>query len=229
MHVLFVKDLRIDDNPNIHELRFIGASRYSGTATFGFNIPSAEEWPDFDKANYTVYINNTKTNQQLDVITYNEDDEVAIIADKSVMFPTFHISAYYTFYVKHIKSALPTIADTFDGYPKPTKRFARLFYECELLKSIPENLFVNNPDVTNFDRAFYWCESLESIPENLFVNNHATNNEIMIFFETFHLCSNVTGKLPELWITHPLSNCYACFAGCSKASNYAAAQAAGWA
>ena len=49
--------------------------------------------------------------------------------------------------------------------------FSRMFYACSRLTSIPENLFKNNINATNFSGTFYGCDRLTSIPENLFKNN----------------------------------------------------------
>ena len=66
------------------------------------------------------------------------------------------------------------------------------FDGCIDLRSIPENLFKNNVNVTDFSRMFYACSRLTSIPENLFKNNiNATN-----FSGTFYGCSRLT-SIPE--------------------------------
>ena len=62
------------------------------------------------------------------------------------------------------------------------------FNNCIDLKSIPENLFKNNVNVTDFSRMFYGCSRLTSIPENLFkYNTKATN-----FSGTFYGCYRLT-------------------------------------
>ena len=70
--------------------------------------------------------------------------------------------------------------------------FSRMFYACSRLTSIPENLFKNNINATNFSGTFYGCDRLTSIPENLFKNNvNATD-----FSYTFEDCYGLT-SIPE--------------------------------
>ena len=70
--------------------------------------------------------------------------------------------------------------------------FSNTFDGCSSLTSIPEGLFKYNVNVTNFGRAFYECEGLRSIPEELFENN--TN--VINFEETFSICWRIT-YIPE--------------------------------
>ncbi len=70
--------------------------------------------------------------------------------------------------------------------------FYRAFEECRSLESIPANLFANCPNVTNFYCAFEECRSLESIPANLFANCPNVTN----FESTFGNCKNIT-SIPE--------------------------------
>lgn len=93
------------------------------------------------------------------------------------------------------------------------------------IQSIPENLFANCPNVTNFSYLFYHCENLESIPEKLFDNCENVEN----FRYTFEGCASLTGNAPELWKrgTNSEENNYLgnpdgrnCFAGCEGLENY---------
>ena len=62
------------------------------------------------------------------------------------------------------------------------------FKYCTDLTSIPEGLFKNNVNATNFEYAFYYCKGLTSIPEGLFKNNiNATN-----FNSAFGDCEGLT-------------------------------------
>ena len=70
--------------------------------------------------------------------------------------------------------------------------FSRMFYACSRLTSIPENLFKNNINATNFSGTFYGCDRLTSIPENLFKNNVKVTN----FNYTFTDCRGLT-SIPE--------------------------------
>lgn len=246
MHTIqFIKDLRIDDNPNIHEFRFVAAEARSGLNLFLTSAVSK-----VNKANYTVYINNRKTTQQLDAITFAANDEVAIVADKTIYFPQLVNHGGTTCYRK-IKSPLPIM--TYDGVnfatslmyifgdatnlieipenllaniPNPAgiTAFTGNFQNCTSLTTIPENLFACVPELNNFTHMFSLCTALTSIPPKLFDNTIVIDN----VGNTFYKCSNITGPLPALWTRSVRYYTY-CFKGCTKASNYAAAQAAGWA
>ena len=66
------------------------------------------------------------------------------------------------------------------------------FYYCTGLTSIPEGLFKNNVNVTEFNNTFYCCEGLTSIPEGLFKNNI----KVKKFMNTFLGCGGLT-SIPE--------------------------------
>ena len=70
--------------------------------------------------------------------------------------------------------------------------FSRMFYACSRLTSIPENLFKNNVNATDFSYTFEDCYGLTSIPENLFKNNVKVTN----FNYTFTDCRGLT-SIPE--------------------------------
>lgn len=73
--------------------------------------------------------------------------------------------------------------------------FYRAFEECRSLESIPANLFANCPNVTNFESTFGNCKNITSIPEKLFDNC----KKVESFKGTFWGCSMLTGNAPELW------------------------------
>ena len=73
--------------------------------------------------------------------------------------------------------------------------FSYLFNQCENLKSIPANLFANCPNVTSFRKTFYGCSNLTSIPENLFANCP----NVTSFKGTFAECSGLTGIPAKLF------------------------------
>ena len=52
------------------------------------------------------------------------------------------------------------------------------------LRSIPEDLFANNPQATNFSYCFYSCTSLRSIPGGLFAHNSQATDFSYCFYET---------------------------------------------
>ena len=70
--------------------------------------------------------------------------------------------------------------------------FSRMFDGCSRLTSIPENLFKHNVNATDFSYTFQRGYSLTSIPENLFKNNVNVTN----FNNTFEDCYSLT-SIPE--------------------------------
>ena len=70
--------------------------------------------------------------------------------------------------------------------------FKYSFQYCKNLASIPANLFANCSNVTSFCCAFKGCESLKSIPTNLFANCP----NVTSFESTFAECNNLT-SIPE--------------------------------
>ena len=101
--------------------------------------------------------------------------------------------------------------------------FFPLFYYCYNLTSIPENLFANNPEITDIGYIFTTCQKVNSVPSNLFENNKKINN----FSGSFSGCTNITGITPvgsdnlELWerVGQPgypasITSSY-CFRGCN--------------
>lgn len=73
--------------------------------------------------------------------------------------------------------------------------FSYSFRLCENLESIPEKLFANCPNVMSFERTFQSCNSITSIPEKLFDNS----KKVESFKKTFYDCYMLTGNAPELW------------------------------
>ena len=73
--------------------------------------------------------------------------------------------------------------------------FIMTFEGCRNLTNIPEKLFEKCPNVTDFSQTFYECSNLTGIPTNLFKNCKKVEN----FRGTFHGCDSLTGNAPELW------------------------------
>ena len=70
--------------------------------------------------------------------------------------------------------------------------FQSTFYQCTGLTSIPEDLFKYNVNVTNFSDVFANCTALTSVPENLFKNNVNVEG----FYTIFEGCTGIT-SIPE--------------------------------
>ena len=96
-------------------------------------------------------------------------------------------------------SALKSIPENlFANNPKVTT-FERTFESCEALTTIPENLFANNPAVTTFSHTFWYCEALTTIPEGLFANNP----EVYSFNNTFNTCTALKSIPENLFAKNP--------------------------
>ena len=110
--------------------------------------------------------------------------------------------------------------------------FYSTFYGCSALTSIPSDLFKYNTQVSTegFYQTFYGCVSLTSIPTTIdFLGAApiATTNVARMF----RSCSGITGSLAEFWNLYDTTSWTKtdCYSGCINATNYAAAQAAGFA
>ncbi len=87
------------------------------------------------------------------------------------------------------------------------------FQDCTSLETIPDGLFDNCTEVTNFKYCFDYCDSLETIPTGLFDNCTKVTN----FYGCFYGCTSLT-SLP----TSLFDNCTEvtdfgwCFNGCTS-------------
>ena len=92
--------------------------------------------------------------------------------------------------------------------------FSNCFLNSDLI-SIPEKLFANNSEVTNFENCFGGCHGLIEIPKNLFVNNPKTTN----FFNCFNSCLSLT-SIPEGLFSNnqKVITFYRCFMSCDSLS-----------
>ena len=101
--------------------------------------------------------------------------------------------------------------DLFANNPQATD-FSYCFYETRL-QSIPEDLFANNPQATDFSYCFYETR-LQSIPEGLFAHNPQATD--------FSYCFNQTSlqSVPEGLFAHnpQATNFRDCFSGTSLQS-----------
>lgn len=100
-----------------------------------------------------------------------------------------------------------------------------LFYNNISLRRLREGLLDPFINCFDFSYAFANNTALLYVPENLFLKAVKCRN----FISTFNNVSSLQSKIPPLWQTHPEAVHNNCFTGCTKAPNYAEAQAAGWA
>ena len=121
---------------------------------------------------------------------------------------------YFRESVLAINNEIPCIGGIVDiqsgsGSLRHNNSLEYIFRECKYLSSIPSNLFVKNPNVTNFYGCFHYCYRIETIPENLFIYSvNATD-----FSYCFYECG--FKNIPENIFSHnSLATSFShCFAG----------------
>ena len=139
----------------------------------GVNFFTSE--PDYDFSSLQVYINDELTNVPANSLTANAGDDIKIVS-RSKPYPFFYP---YKDYIASIEEPFPFMGRT---------NFSNYFSYSRSLVSIPENLFINNPQITSFASCFYYCTSLTSIPQGLFDNNTNVTN----FSYCFYNCTSLT-------------------------------------
>ena len=151
------------------------------------------------------------------IVTGKESGELRVpeLKDEKV-YITFKekvTNFYFTFYGCSALKSIPE--NLFANYPEVTA-FTATFLRCDGLAEIPENLFANNPKVTDFYGTFENCEALKSIPENLFANCP----KVTSFQDTFQDCSALT-SIPENLFANNLeiTSFNGTFYGCTSLTN----------
>ena len=160
--------------------------------------------PNFDVSFLQVYINNKLTDIPANALTADAGDDIRIVSlsDPSKPYPFFYPSGKD--YIAPIEEPLPFM-DNAD--------FSYYFENCGSLVSIPENLFINNPQITNFSYCFYHCKTLTSIPEGLFDNNSNATN----FTYCFSDCTSLTSIPEGLFDNNSnATNFTSCFDSCTS-------------
>ena len=183
---------------------------------------------DYDFSNLQVYINGELTNQVANSITASAGDDIKIVSH-SKPYPFFYPREKD--YIASIEEPLPFMDNT---------DFSRYFSRCRSLVSIPENLFINHPQITTFFRCFDRCTSLTSIPQGLFDNNtnvtsfsycfqnctsltsipaglFDNNTNVTSFSNCFQNCTSLTSIPENLFINNPqITSFYGCFYNCTS-------------
>jgi hypothetical protein len=86
-------------------------------------------------------------------------------------------------------------------------------FQGTLITSIPENLFANNINATSFEQCFAENNLLTTIPSNLFANNTA----VTTFRSTFSSCPLLTSIPSNLFSNNVLVNSFlGCFSNCTS-------------
>ena len=122
----------------------------------------------------------------------------------------------------------------------PISQANSIFQNCTSLQKLPKDLFenmkmINELRLLDLSNAFSGCTNLTDLNDGDMLTRIFEDGkyDYLYFNSTFSGCSNITGKLPELW------NIYndevdgiqyeGCFTDCINATNYKEAQEAGWA
>lgn len=85
------------------------------------------------------------------------------------------------------------------------------FTRCNELKTIPEDLFKNVPQIRDFHASFFECKKLQTIPEGLFENNIETES----FSKMFSGCVGLQTIPVGLFRNNSKAYTYATFARCT--------------
>ena len=156
---------------------------------------------DYDFSSLEVYVNDELTDIPANALTANAGDDIRIVS----------LSKPYPFFYPNNKNYIASIEE-----PLPfmdNDDFRNYFYYCSSLASIPENLFINNPQITTFGRCFNGCTSLTFIPVGLFDNNPNVTD----FNNCFNGCSALTSIPEGLFDNNPnVTNFNYCFYYCSS-------------
>ena len=189
------------------QIHFVASTNFSNVNFFQ-NITNANSSYDF--SNLEVYINGELTNQVANSISASADDDVIIRATDD-HYPWFgSTSAGGMDYIKSMEEPFPLMHQA-NGNPITSLSFC--FGACYSLTSIPQGLFDNNPNVTDFWCCFYGCSNLTSIPQGLFDNNPNVTD----FWYCFYGCSNLTSIPQGLFDNNPqATNFDSCFYNCSS-------------
>ena len=171
----------------------------------GVNFFDSVTDPDYDFSFLEVYVNDELTNIPANALTANAGDDIRIVSlsKPSEPYPFFYPSNGRD-YIASIEEPLPFMGETdFGGY----------FHNCRSLASIPKNLFINNPQITNFQSCFDYCEALTSVPQGLFDNHPNVENFNYCFFG----CTSLTSIPQGLFDNNPIVYDFSyCFFGCTS-------------
>lgn len=166
----------------------------------GVNFFDHDANSGYDFSALEVYVNDELTNIPANALTAAAGDDIRIVS-LSKPYPFFYPRDKD--YIASIEEPLPFMDDT---------DFSWYFYDCNSLVSIPENLFINNPQITSFYRCFGYCDSLTSIPR-LFDNNPNVTD----FSYCFYNCNSLTSIPVGLFDNNTkVTKFYMCFYSCGN-------------
>ena len=141
-------DLTANDNELVFQAKSDGSS---------VNFFSSTTLTSTTLNKYSVYINDAKTTQKINSLTFKANDIVKLVGETTSSFPRFTANKNALIY---------TVAK----FPKfDNNSFSELFYVSNKyhVKYLPRELLKNNPTATNFYRAFGYIDA-KTVPDDLF-------------------------------------------------------------
>ena len=166
----------------------------------GVNFFDSVTDPNYDFSFLQVYVNDELTDIPANALTAAKGDDIRIVS-RSKPYPFFR--PYRKSYIASIEEPLPFM-DNAD--------FSSYFYWCRSLVSIPEGLFDNNPNVTDFGSCFSGCTSLTAIPRLFDKNTKVTN-----FGSCFYSCTSLTAIPIGMFDNNPNVTSFSdCFTHCTS-------------
>lgn len=158
------------------------------------NIFTTSSYAGLNNANLKVYINGALTSLSYYSLTFSAGDDVLIklLYDNqpyAAYFPP--LSTSFGAYVKEMVEPLPLLKT---DYYSPVYSFASLFQGATALKTVPEKVLWNNPQVSDFSYLFSGCTALTSVPEKLF--SHSSNARTLAYaFQTTSALKSIPNGL----------------------------------
>ena len=99
---------------------------------------------------FKIMINGKLSEQHIDSVTFKTNDIIEVRrADGLRDYPLLD---FHKDFVKELVAPLPRLGNT--------RSLSGLFRGCKTLRSVPRDLFVNNPHVTDFSNIFKDCSAL---------------------------------------------------------------------
>ena len=150
----------------------------------------------------TYYIvNGERSRSPINSLSFSAGDDVKICYGR-YYYDSF--SCDNQNYFTSITGAIPRLT---------TKSLMHVFNGCNALQTIPSNLFVNNPQLTNLYNCFQFCSSLTAIPDHLFDCVPLVTN----FANAFFGCDALTHIPIDLFNVHTQATSFAgCFNACKN-------------
>lgn len=99
---------------------------------------------------FRVTINGKQTEQHIDGVTFKTNDIIEVRRSDHVR--DYPVLEFRRDFVKEVLAPLPRLGNT--------RSLSGLFRGCKSLRSVPRDLFVNNPQVTDFSDIFKDCSAL---------------------------------------------------------------------